>query len=478
MRRLTRPTIVLLILVNVAACGRGNDAARTVLVDYSSDKYASFAFENFPSQVAVTPGQTVVFKQTWTGEPHTVTGGSMIDKQLGKGKHWLKFFDAFDALMTAGAELPNPDEPGEATVGDFAKGVRGSKDKQAGDDMVAAYAELQKQGIPLPSLDEPDVPFTKLVEVVDEHSESLFENIPFASDDEGNIAQNYGQPCYLDKGEPPKESDKPCAKADQEQPEFDGKQTFYNSGILPYRGASGNTFRVKLADDIKPGVYEFYCAIHGPGQLTSIEVKPKGSDVPSASEVSREARDEVTTLIKPLDKVYEDAVEKNRVTVQGEKITGPFAGLPNPKGGHAAINEFVPERITAKVNEPITWKMMGTDHTISFGVPKYFPVVDFTPKGIFLNEKLGPAAGGAKAMPEEDDEGGGEEGGGEEGGGGEDEGPPKFDGGSYDGTGFWSSGLIGEHPYLEYTMRITKPGTYPYACLIHPPMIGRIVVTT
>ncbi|HVE93629.1 MAG TPA: hypothetical protein VNB24_01825 [Acidimicrobiales bacterium] len=468
--------IALFVVVNVAACGGGNDTERTVLVDYSSDEYASFALENFPAQVDVTPGQTVVFKQTWTGEPHTVTGGTMINETLADAKHWLGFFDAFDALLNSGAELPNPEDPGDATMGDFVQAVRGAKDKGASKEFISSYESLRTQGIPLPDLDAADVPFTTLVEAVDEHSEPAFENIPFAFNDEEKISQNYGQPCYLTSGEPPKESDKPCSKANQEQPEFDGKQAFYNSGILPFRGASGNTFRVKLADDIKPGTYNFYCAVHGPGQLTEVVVKPAGSEVSSASEISRKAREEVTVLTKRLDGVFEEAVKKNRVTLDGEKITGPFAGLPDPRGGHTAINEFIPERITAKVNEPITWKMMGSDHTISFGVPKYFPVVDFTPKGVFLNEKISPAAGGAKAMPEEDDEGGGEGGGGE--GGGEDEGPPKFDGGSYDGTGFWSSGLIGAQPYLEYTMRITKPGTYPYACLIHPPMIGRIVVTS
>ncbi len=63
---------------------------------------------------------------------------------------------------------------------------------------------------------------------------------------------------------------------------------------------------------------------------------------------------------------------------------------------------------------------------------------------------------------------------GEEGAGGP---PPTFDGGTYNGEGPWSSGLIGSPPYLEYTMRISEPGTYDYACLIHPPMVGTIEVT-
>ncbi len=39
----------------------------------------------------------------------------------------------------------------------------------------------------------------------------------------------------------------------QEQPEFTGPQSYYNSGIIPYEGQQGNEYRVKLADDIEPG---------------------------------------------------------------------------------------------------------------------------------------------------------------------------------------------------------------------------------
>ena len=50
------------------------------------------------------------------------------------------------------------------------------------------------------------------------------------------------------------------------------------------------------------------------------------------------------------------------------------------------------------------------------------------------------------------------------------------DAGSWDGKGFYSSGLIGGGPYLEWSVRITRPGKYRYACLIHPPMVGTLEV--
>src|SRR5204863_331150 len=132
---------------------------------------------------------------------------------------------------------------------------------------------------------------------------------------------------------------------------FDGMSSFYSSGVIPYEGAQGNTFRVRLSKDIKPGKYTFFCAVHGPLQSTEVEVRGPGADVPSQAEITREARKEI-----------------------GEVATS-------------------------------------------------------------------------------------------------------VDGGTYDGNGFWSSGLLSSDPYMEYTLRISKPGTYRYACLLHPPMVGTLVVT-
>lgn len=148
------------------------------------------------------------------------------------------------------------------------------------------------------------------------------------------------------------------------------------------------------------------------------------------------------------------------MTIEGERVSGPFAGLPTPI--HGSINEFVPRTIRAKAGAPITWKFIGSDHSVSFDVPPYLPIIQFGAKSVRLNPKVSEPAGGAPPIPEEDEDA---------------EGIQKLDGGTYDGEGFWSSGLVGAGPYLEYTLRISKPGTYPYACLIHPKMIGTVVVT-
>ena len=447
--------------------GDGEALERTVFVDWASDEFASFYLFNFPEKVAVRQGDTVVFKQTWTGEPHTVTGGVAVSAGIEAGESWFTFFDAFESLARSGAALPNPDDPGDATVADFAEAVNTAEATKERDALITAWNALRSQGASLPDLANPpaDMTFMQLVELVDTESEEALGGLPQAFNEDDNIAQNVGQPCFLDEGSPPEDPDEPCARADQKQPEFTGRQTYFNSGIIPYEGSEGNTFEMKIAENAEVGTYSFYCAVHGFTQRTDVEVRPRGAEVPSRDAVVRQTRSEIEKLTEPMRKTFEDASDDNRITFDGPEgkteLQGPFAGLPGE--GHTAINEFVPKTIKAKAGEPITWKMLGADHTISFNVPKYFPIMEFLKDGtVRINPKLPPAAGGAVGVKDEEDESGG---------------PVQHDGGTFDGTGFWSSGLIGAEPYLEYTMRISKKGTYTYACLLHPPMVGKIEVT-
>jgi plastocyanin len=216
---------------------------------------------------------------------------------------------------------------------------------------------------------------------------------------------------------------------------------------------------MKIASTTKPGAYFFFCAVHGPDQQVEVDVVKPGTKIPSAAAVARDGRKEAEAVVKPLVHTFRDAEPDGKISYHGDKLTGPFAGLPSDI--HGSINEFVPRTIKAKAGEPITWKLIG-EHTISFDVPAYLPILQFTRDKIAYNPKVRDVGGGAPKVPEQHGEG--------------DE-PQKFDAGTYSGTGFWSSGLTSGDPYLEYTLRIAKPGTYPYACLVHPKMIGKVVVS-
>ena len=458
-RRFAAASLALLL---IGACGGSGSSERQVLVDFSPDDAAMFVAKNFPDKVSVTPGQTVLFKQNWTGEPHTVTGGTLASTIMGKSRKWFALFDGYGALQENNPSMVNPEESGDATFADFATTLKAAKPAADSKKVVDAFRSLAAENKELPDIDNPPpgLKFSEVNSTIDDLVGGLFDGLPFASPNHNDeIDQTVGLPCFLQGAKPDTNGQKPCTAEQRKQPDFDGSYGYYNSGILPYEGPRGNTYRIKIAKNAKPGAYFFYCAIHGPGQSTEVDILKPGAKTPSASAVAREGRKAAEHTVAPMDKGYRAAVRTNSVTVDGKKLKGPFAGLSSPIEG--SVNEFIPRTLHAKVGEPITWKVMGSDHTISFDVPAYLPIIQFGKDSVKLNPKVGATLGGAPEIPDEGDEGQ----------------PRVIDGGSYDGSGFWSSGSIEGDPYREYTLRITKPGTYPYACLVHPKMIGKVVVS-
>ncbi|CAN5776941.1 hypothetical protein BH24ACT2_BH24ACT2_11200 [soil metagenome] len=419
------------VLMLTAACGStgGSSAGsqtRTVQVDYNHDEFATSMFENYPRRVQVRPGDTVEFRQTWTGEPHSVTMGTLVDENI------QPLLDLFTGIETTG-EFPE----GEPT-----------------------------------------------------EFEAFYEALPFAFGENG-MAQNAAQPCYVEAeqfaGTYPGDETTPCPK--QEQPAFNGRQAIYNSGVIPYEGVDGNTFRVELADDISPGTYSYYCNVHGALQYGQIEVLDQGSDIPSQAEVARQALEEQRATIASMERNFNAATAGE--AVEGGDPDSPFTidagqakivGVPTPffEGNrfvHGIVNEFVPRTVETRVGEKMTWTFVG-GHTLSFNVPAYFPIFTVADDGTTTyNPQADEPVGWPGPPPPDEMPGGGEEG--EEGGGEEEsfEPPPPVavDAGTWDGQGFRSTGLA-FNDQDTFSVTFTTPGTYAYACLIHPKMVGTLVV--
>jgi plastocyanin len=457
MKRL--PIAFVLLLFAATSCMGGGGNTRTILVDYKHDQFSSFFGAYFPAHVSVHPGADLVFLQSWTGEPHTVTGGKLVDRVMRTGGPYITFFNAYDGLRATGVKLPDPENPPDIAWSDVLRVVDRSRDAAAKQQWLSAYNHLVALHEVLPSRKAAaHVRFPKVVEDISRATDKLFGGLDFGHVDQG-FAQNTGQPCFLAKGPPPKDATKPCPRAEQRQPMFDGKQSFYDSGIIRYEGAQGNTFKVRLSPTIKPGSYYFFCLIHGPPMSTEVRVRPSSEKIPSQQDVSQQAEDEIRRMSKPMLARIRDARD-GKVKIGGKTVEGPFAGLDVPED--ASINEFLPKTIRTEVGKKVTWTIAGSDHSISFDVPKYFPIIQFRKNGtIQQNPTLFKPAGGSPKIPE-----------------------PKegkvlsVDGGTYNGKGFFSSSVFGsDRPYAQYTLRFSKPGTYKYACLIHPPMVGTVVVT-
>ncbi len=381
-----------------AACASAS-TERTVRVDFRQDEFASHYWRFFPGSVSAHPGDTVVFDQQWTGEPHTVTLGTRVDRSLPR-------------IAAVERKYADVDENSPPDL--LARAEREYEEATSG---VAAFDPYQDAA-----------------------------------------AQNWLQPCYLSTGSPPKDRNSACAK--RSQPEFNGRQSYYSSGFIAPTGPEGNTYRVPLSQDIAPGTYHFYCVVHFPEMQGRIVVKPESERLEEQAELNRAARAEIEKLAGPLRKALADARAGEATDTEGKPIPLPIGGYHSSDEYTVALDEFVPRTLTTRVGEPVTWSLVGA-HTVSFGVPRYLPIYTVSAGGLVKrNSRVDKAAGGSPKAP-----------------------PVDFlhetyriDGGTWDGSGFISSGLLGSEPYSVYTLRFSKPDRYRYACLVHPPMVGTVIV--
>lgn len=432
MRRIPVALAVVALVGLLPACGGGDgDSAggsgeeRTVLVDYRHDQFASAFLGYYPEHLQIRQGDTIHFRQAWTGEPHSVTFGKVVDEAI-------ELFPKVEQYESAEAA-------------------------------VAA-------GVPQETVDR----------VVD-----ALEKLPAMA--EGfDIAPAGAEPCYVDDmDDVPRVRDIetftvdpsiPCPTKGRKQPTFTGRQAIYNSGFIPYSGPSGNEFVVPIAEDAAPGTYRYFCNYHFIFMSGDIEVVKADATIPSQAEVSKQALKEVAADAEQALQVVTEARKADvGDTLVGpsdpeappgsapEEVTLPLAGRLQT-AEPLIINEFFPKNMKAKVGQKITWTFDGGTHTVSFNVPKYFPIFTVAKSGAVRWDPKSHQPVGfdvpsrSSAHPE-----------------GEDDKPLGVDAGSWDGKGgFHSSGALTHGD--EFSLTITRTGTYSYACVLHPQMIGTLEV--
>jgi plastocyanin len=276
---------------------------------------------------------------------------------------------------------------------------------------------------------------------------------PLFGDKDAN--QTASQPCYLNAAPLPSD-EKACPRV--AQPEFTGKEVFYNSGFIPYEGNNGNKYSMTLAKDVAPGTYFYMCLLHGGGMGGYLEVRPASAAVPSQAAVNSLARTQLNGVIKSLAAENKKALAKKFDFPPSMPHFDVAAGASTPDSEitFGLVNEFYPKKFTTKVGQKVTWLIFG--HTVSFHVPKYGPQLRVDPKTneVHLNLKAYNPVG--VDIPEGEPSNKATE----------------ADAGNYDGSKYLSSGAQFN---VLYSITFTKVGTYQYACTIHPRMVGTLTVT-
>ena len=269
------------------------------------------------------------------------------------------------------------------------------------------------------------------------------------------VNRSAAEACYLQDGVPPNSMTggaPPCAS--DNKPAFDGTQAFYSSGWLRDR----KIFKVKLAEDIKPGTYHVMDLVHRSTMRMKLVVRPKSWNLPNIKDRADDTRIE---LVNQASRLKISATAAWTVTDPTRLVAG--VGTP---GSGSVVASFPHETTKLPVGGKATWTINGM-HSITFNSPDNAdngPLERSHGKVVANPDAWNPANSGnipaaAQAWRTA--------------------GPLiTVNGGTYNGTGNQHSGILlgTTEAATTYTLTFTKPGTYNYHCVIHPVMTGKIEV--
>ncbi|MGH2688181.1 MAG: cupredoxin domain-containing protein [Actinomycetota bacterium] len=238
-------------------------------------------------------------------------------------------------------------------------------------------------------------------------------------------------PCFTDAEADPAWEACPASPAGQGPPPAFSGTGYWNSGVVLPPLLAGDqapsASEVKLADSVAAGTYPIVCLIH-PFMNGELRVVEEDADRLSPASVAEAA-----------GKAFEDArVRSGSVQKPSVEVPGAATVLAGWGDEVVAADVFAPATVEVKAGDTVTWTSESPymPHTVSFEAPFNAPDAP---------DALRPA--GTKS------------------------------GAAYEG-GTAHSGIIGVPPYptKTFSLRFTKPGTYPYVCILHPRMTGTVEV--
>lgn len=256
----------------------------------------------------------------------------------------------------------------------------------------------------------------------------------------GDAIQAGAQPCFQATGLPSTKA--ACAV---KTGDFTGTESLVSTGWL----SPDSPFALKISDSAKPGTYNFYCQLHGPSMGGTLTVADKATTIPTPEEADATGLAELKADAAKLA----STVSQVAAAPVGKAVIGGFSRAFQ----QGQVDAFGPSQIKIPVGGSVTWTVFGP-HTIFFNAPADAQTdrVAAPDGSVHLNPKANMPVGGPGMGPK----------------------PGLINGGTWNGVGPHSSGIILSFPpqFSSYKLRFSKAGSYTFQCTIHVNMKGTVTV--
>lgn len=203
----------------------------------------------------------------------------------------------------------------------------------------------------------------------------------------------------------------------------------------------------------KPGVYQYVCQIHPFTMRGSVIVEvPTADDMPAQAEIDAQATTEMTSLLGQIDTIKTEAAKAvTQVPGPGDTTIWLVQAGGISRDNRVELLEFLAKDIVIKEGDTVVWTSPSF-HNVAFhpGSPQPEWVLprpqENGPPVLVINPEVAFPARPADA---------------------------------FDGTGYWSAGLIGDGAFpahsglrsltggSNFVMTFNKAGTFKYLCAFH-----------
>lgn len=249
-----------------------------------------------------------------------------------------------------------------------------------------------------------------------------------------------GNPFWFN-GKLPSLSFNPAVLTRSKATTYTGK-TRVDSGI-PSFNAKPKPFRVKFT---KAGTYKYFCDVH-PGMVGFVVVKPRKATIPTAKQ-------DAAALTKQLKRDLAEAK-----ALSNSKVGTGQVSLGEAGANGVELFAMFPSTLRVSSGSVVTFSISNPSreiHTATFGPSKYLNALD---EGVFVDPRQT-----AQALFPSD--------------------PPPAPiplSPTAHGNGFGNIGVVDRNAATPNPpagrVQFTTPGTYRFICMIHPNMIGTVIVT-